>query len=500
MKTKITLVLSMSLFAMTTFAQQADKQVTQKFKDENGMPSLITFNEKSNYKASDSNQIFKEQLGLKPNQDFNLLKTETDELGFTHQKFQLFEQSIKVEFATYTLHSKNGKIVSMSGEFYKDLNTITTAFISEQEAFNKAIEYTGAKQYLWDNAAEAKFMNYQKPTGELVLLPNMSDKKTESVNDNLRLAYKFDIYATKPLSRGDLYIDANNGEVLYFNATIKHIGEFAHGTKCSESHIVDKPSEANTILVAGNAATRYSGTQSIQTLLSGSSYILLDNTRGIGIETKNCNKLASYFSPTSFTDVDNNWTAAEFDNNNKDNAALDAHWGTEKTYDYFKNIHNRNSYDNAGAKIFNFVHYSVNFDNAFWDGQRMTYGDGSGAYFNALTSLDITAHEIGHGICEKTANLAYQKESGALNEGFSDIWAACVEYYAAPTKSTWLIGEDIMFLPGPFALRSMSNPKSYNKPDTFGGTFWSTINCGVPAAGNDYCGVHSNSFSWKIRN
>jgi Zn-dependent metalloprotease len=53
-------------------------------------------------------------------------------------------------------------------------------------------------------------------------------------------------------------------------------------------------------------------------------------------------------------------------------------------------------------------------------------------------------HEIGHAICSNTTNLAYQKESGAMNEAFSDIWGACVEYYAAPSKSTWLIGEDIM--------------------------------------------------------
>jgi len=122
----------------------------------------------------------------------------------------------------------------------------------------------------------------------------------------------------------------------------------------------------------------------------------------------------------------------------------------------------------------------------------MTYGDGSGTYFDALTSLDVAAHEIGHAVCETTANLVYQKESGAMNEGFSDIWAACVEYFAAPTKATWLIGEDIERRAGHAALRSMSDPNAEGQPDTYGGTYWINPNC-TPSSTNDYCGVHTNS-------
>ena len=496
MKKKITSIagiFAMSLFTVTTFAQNADRRVNQKSTSENGLPSLITFNEKSNYKTSDSKKVFQEQLGLKSNQNYSILKTETDQEGFTHQKFQLFEQGIKVEYATYTLHSKNGKIVSMSGETYNSKNTKTTASISAQNAFNKAIAYTGATKYMWDNQAEAQFMNYQKPVGELVLLPNMANQGIENAKDELRLAYKFDIYATAPISRGDLYIDANNGEVLYYNATIKHLGEFAHGHKSGEAHHDNEVSETNSAFVPANAATRYSGTQSIQTLLSGASYILSDNTRGGGMQTYNCKKGTSYTAAVNFTDVNNDWTAAEFANTNKDNAALDAHWGAEKTYDYFSTTHARNSYNNAGAKINSYVHYDNAYDNAFWDGTRMTYGDGSGTYFDALTSLDVAAHEIGHAVCETSANLAYQKESGAMNEGFSDIWGACVEYFAAPAKSTWLIGEDIERRAGYAALRSMSNPKSLSQPDTYGGTNWQLINCGTPTQQNDYCGVHTNS-------
>lgn len=492
---------TLTLFSFVTFAQETNKHVKQKELNSNGIPSLITFNESSNIKNSDVTQIFRDQLGLKTQQSLNSISNEIDELGFNHEKFQLFHKGVKVEFATYSLHSKQGKVMSMSGEFYNFGEVSTTPQISAQDAFTMAKNYTGATSYMWENANEAAKINYQIPVGELVFLPIIDAEVKKGDFDNIKLAYKFDIYASNPVSRGDLYIDANTGEVLFYNATIKHLGEHAHGAKTTKqafSKIIEKPQsfdlfKNSSLLVAANAATRYSGTQQIQTLLSGSSYILSDNTRGGGAQTYNMKKGTNYASAVNFTDVDNNWTAAEFNNTNKDNAALDAHWGAEMTYDYFSVKHARNSYNNAGAKINSYVHYSSNYNNAYWDGSRMTYGDGSGTGgFNALTSLDVAAHEIGHAVCSSTANLAYQKESGAMNEGFSDIWAACVEYYAAPTKQPWLIGEDIEMRSGHVALRSMSNPNAEGQPDTYGGTYWINPSC-TPTQTNDYCGVHTNS-------
>jgi bacillolysin len=483
-----------SMFPLSGFAQKTEKGVSQKNVSENGSPSSITFNEQSTYKGSDYKTVFKDQLGLNENQSFSKIKTESDAKGFTHEKFQLYQQGIKVEFATYTLHSKDGKLASMNGEFYNMKNVKTTASISPQDALNIAISHTGAKEYLWDNPQEALQMGYQKPKGELVFLPSMEEQGTKRTSDKLQLAYKFDIYATNPVSRGDLYIDANTGVVLFYNATIKHLGKYAHGNSKATTENTQKATATSKItFVAANAATRYSGTQSIQTLLSGSSYILSDNTRGNGVQTFNMKKGTNYSTAVNFTDTDNNWTAAEFNNTNKDNGAFDAHWGAEKTYDYWSTVHGRNSYDNAGAAIKSYVHFDNAYDNAYWNGSVMTYGDGSGTYFDVLTSIDVAAHEIGHAVCEKTANLAYQKESGAMNEAFSDIWGACIEYYAAPTKSTWLIGEDIERRAGHAALRSMSNPKAEGQPDTYGGTNWKVINCGTPTQANDYCGVHTNS-------
>ncbi|WP_136669107.1 M4 family metallopeptidase [Flavobacterium sp. H122] len=476
-------VMALSLFTLSAFAQETDKLVSKKEKNGNGTPAFIAFKESANYKSSDAGVIFKEQLGLKENQKFSKIKGEADGLGFTHEKYQLFHKGIKVEFATYSIHSKNGKVNSMNGEFYNIGDVNTNPSLNASAALQRAMAHSGATEFLWDNFAEASMMNYAKPKGELVLLP---------VDNTVKLAYKFDIYTSKPLSRGDVYVDAQSGQVLFYNATIKHLGEHSHGKNITKTNSLDL-FKSPSIVVAANAATRYSGTQTIQTLLSGSSYILHDNTRGGGMQTYNMNKGTNYSSAVNFTDADNNWTAAEFNNTNKDNAALDAHWGAEKTYDYFSTVHSRNSYNNAGAKINSYVHYSSSYNNAYWDGSRMTYGDGSGTGgFNALTSLDVAAHEIGHAVCSYTADLAYQKESGAMNEGFSDIWAACVEFYAAPTKQPWLIGEDIEMRSGHVALRSMSNPNAEGQPDTYGGTYWINPNC-TPTQSNDYCGVHTNS-------
>ncbi|MCC9017674.1 M4 family metallopeptidase [Flavobacterium lipolyticum] len=481
-------------FSVSGFAQNTDKRVSQKNVSENGQPSLITFSDKSTYRGTDYNTVFKEQLGLKDNQSFSKIKIESDREGFTHEKFQLYEQGIKVEFANYTLHSKDGKLVSMNGEFYALQNVKTTPKLSNKAAFDRAVAYTGAKQYLWENLQDAAAMNYEKPKGELVLLPAMEEQGETRKSDKVRLAYKFDIYATNPVSRGDLYIDAETGKVLFYNATIKHLGEYSHGNKVKTAKAIHQKEDATAkkAFVAANAATRYSGTQVIQTTLSGASYILADATRGLGINTYNMKKGTSYTAAVNFTDADNNWTAAEYNNANKDNGALDAHWGAEKTYDYWSTVHGRNSFDNAGAIIKSYVHYSNAYDNAYWNGSVMTYGDGSGTYFDILTAIDVAGHEIGHAVCTYTANLAYQKESGAMNEAFSDIWGACIEYAAAPTKSIWLIGEDIERRSGHLSLRSMSDPNSEGQPDTYGGTYWINPNC-TPTSSNDYCGVHTNS-------
>jgi vibriolysin len=160
-------------------------------------------------------------------------------------------------------------------------------------------------------------------------------------------------------------------------------------------------------------------------------------------------------------------------------------------YDYYKNIFNRDSYDNAGSTIISSVHYSSNYNNAYWNGSQMVYGDGDGSQFAPLSkALDVDAHELTHAVTERTAALNYSNESGALNEATSDIMGNSVEAYAknagTPNANTWKVGEDI-YTPATSgdALRYMNNPTAdgYSKdyyPERITGTA-------------DNGGVHGNS-------
>ena len=415
-------------------------------------------------------------------------KETSDPSGMKHQRHLQFFKGINIEFGTIITHSINNSVKSINGEIYDASKVNLNPTLNSQNAFQIAINKVNAQKYLWQDPNQADLLDYKKPVGDLVLFPIVKTGK-------VTLAYKFDIYALVPISREEIYIDAHNGQILYSNPIIKHASEL------NETKIQVQNSKKNVSLLTGNASTKYSGARSIETEFSSSlnSYILSDVTRGNGIVTYNCERLINTYQNVHFVDNDNNWTAAEHANSYFDNAALDAHWGAEMTYDFWQTIFNRNSYDDNNAKIKNYVHYqqtASSLSNAFWNGSFMTYGDGA---LKPFTSIDICGHEIGHAVCTHTANLAYQNQSGAINEGYSDIWGACIEHFGrtgsingVPVANVWKIGEDV----ATGALRSMMSPNSKNDPDTFQGTYWYATgdegSC-IPTTANDRCGVHTNS-------
>ncbi len=141
------------------------------------------------------------------------------------------------------------------------------------------------------------------------------------------------------------------------------------------------------------------------------------------------------------------------------------------TYDFYQKAYNRNSIDDNGMRLDSSVHYDVNFDNAFWDGQQMVYGDGDQTIFDRFTKcLDVVGHELTHGVTAATANLDYQDQSGALNESMSDVFGSLVKQMSlgqTADQADWLIGAGL-FMAGiqGTALRSMSNPgTAYDDPN-----------------------------------
>lgn len=144
--------------------------------------------------------------------------------------------------------------------------------------------------------------------------------------------------------------------------------------------------------------------------------------------------------------------------------------GFGATYNFFQTVLGRNGIDNKGARLVGSVHYSTKYNNAMWNGRQMIFGDGDGVIFNGFTDeLDVIGHELGHGVTQYTANLAYQGESGALNESASDVYGIMIKQYQekqSSAQSNWLIGEGILAkgING-VALRSMKAPgTAYDDP------------------------------------
>src|SRR5215469_3235066 len=155
-----------------------------------------------------------------------------------------------------------------------------------------------------------------------------------------------------------------------------------------------------------------------------------------------------------------------------DAATDEAYNGLGATFDFYWTVFQRNSIDNAGMDLIGTVHYSQNYDNAFWNGSQMIFGDGDGHIFNRFTvSVDIMGHELTHGVTAHQANLAYHDQPGALNESISDCFGSMVKQFAASPQQTasqadWLIGAGLL-APGKngVALRSMKAPgTAYDDP------------------------------------
>lgn len=170
-----------------------------------------------------------------------------------------------------------------------------------------------------------------------------------------------------------------------------------------------------------------------------------------------------------------------------DTIANQAHDAAGKVWDYYSSKHSRDSYDGAGAMIKSTVHYSRNYVNAFWNGTQMVYGDGDGVQSSALTVLDVVGHEITHAVTERSSNLTYANESGALNEAMSDIFGASIEAFRdnAVSANTWKIGEECWTpaTPGD-SLRQMDDPGLYGDYDYYPTRYTGT---------SDNGGVHWNS-------
>ncbi|MEV8590653.1 M4 family metallopeptidase [Streptomyces sp. NPDC051180] len=237
------------------------------------------------------------------------------------------------------------------------------------------------------------------------------------------------------------------------------VGGLQHDGTPNELHVVtDAKSGAKLFewqaIETGVGNTMYSGQV---TLGTAPSYTLTDTGRG-NHKTYDLNGGTSG-TGTLFSNTTDTWGNGL--PSNRATAGADAHYGAALTWDYYKNVHGRSGIRGDGVGAYSRVHYGNAYVNAFWSDSCfcMTYGDGTGNT-KPLTSIDVAAHEMTHGVTSNTAGLVYSGESGGLNEATSDIFAAAVEFYAnnASDPGDYLVGEKIDIRGNGTPLRYMDKP------------------------------------------
>lgn len=229
-------------------------------------------------------------------------------------------------------------------------------------------------------------------------------------------------------------------------------------------------------------------------------------------------KRRTVYDAENGTDLPGTLVRGEGDPPSQDVAVNEAYDGSGATYDLYHDIYERNSIDDKGLRLDSTVHYDVRYDNAFWNGDQMVYGDGDGRLFNRFTiAIDVIGHELTHGVTQYEAALNYRNESGALNESFSDVFGSLVKQRSlnqTADQADWLIGEGLLAagVQG-IALRSMKapgtayddpilgkDPQPANYKDLYRGTADNGgvhINSGIPNRAFYLAAVAIGGYAWE---
>ncbi|AZU60294.1 M4 family metallopeptidase [Neobacillus mesonae] len=425
-----------SIPAINVLAKQVDSnvvnsvQASKKWNEKASVPLFVKERMAEKFSSSTPsnalNYLKKNEgkTGIKnPDKKLKVKDTQKDKLGMTHVRFNQSINGVNVEGSEVIVHfNKDHEVVSVNGRVNQTIDEAavdTTATLSSDAALKKAMSSVNAP-------AELTY----EPTTELVVYPFEGENHT---------AYKVNVnFMGDEPGNWFVFVDAKTGEVVdKYNGlmhademkTQKGAGKGVHGAH-RELHIsqVKDPQSGTKFALADYA---HEGLEGILTYDAKNDNIASNDTLYVG-------------------------DSASF-KGDYDRALVDAHYNSEKVYDYYLNEHGRNSLDGNGMAIISRVHYGNNYNNASWNGRWMTYGDGDGEFMISLSAgLDVAAHEMTHGVITHSANLVYRNQPGALNESFADVFGALVD------DKDWEMGEDIMApaakANGTTVLRSLSNP------------------------------------------
>ncbi|SFB08279.1 bacillolysin [Lentibacillus halodurans] len=382
--------------------------------------------ESSAANAQDYLEKHSSQTGIQnARENLKVKDVQEDDLGMTHVRFDQVKNGVKVEGAEIIVHyNEDREPVSVNG-YHNPQAAKETIDTAPELTSKKAVD--AAKSSV--NAPED--MKYD-PETELVIYPH---------DDQHYLAYKVNItYLGDQPANWFVMVDAKNGQVIDQYNTIAAVdGDFHKGV--GTGYWGDQRELHTTRVTQPRESTLF--------VLQDESH---DELEGIYTYDADTDELV--------TNQSSSWKAEDL------RPAVDAHYNSEKVYDYYVEEHDRNSLDDEGMPIISYVNYGTDFNNAFWNGRHMTYGNGDGSYMVPLSAgLDVAAHEMTHGVITHSANLVYRNQPGALNESFADIFGALVD------EEDWEIGENIMGpgaeADGRVSLRSLSDPSKYDVNDEY---------------------------------
>lgn len=411
-------------------AEPIHVQAQKTFQEKANVPIFVKEKQTSTYKSSNAanalDYLSKKEstLGIKnPKQNLKVKSIEKDDLGMTHVRFEQTKNNVPVDGAEIVVHfDKDNQVVSVNGHVNQlalnDTKLTTNSSVSEDFAIKVA-------------------KSSVKAPLELAFDP-ITDKVVYPFEGKNYVAYKINLsFLGDEPGNWFVYVDANTGKVIDKINALLH----ANNVKKEQHDGVGRGVHAELRHLHITKEIER-GKPAVFKLYDESH----ENLEGIYTMDYNTGEIISNPS-SSFKD-------------HYQKPAVDAHYNSEKVYDYYLEEHGRNSLDGNGMAILSYVHVGTNYNNAFWNGQFMAYGDGDGEFMVPLSAgLDVAAHEMTHGVITHTANLQYRFQSGALNESFADVFGALID------EDDWEMGEDIMApaakAEGRNALRSLSNPDQY---------------------------------------
>jgi Zn-dependent metalloprotease len=463
-----------------------------------------------------------------PTKEFEIKLTTNDELGIRHIRLRQLWQGVPVHGAEAILHEKGGKFYLFNGRYHPSPKLADVVPTIQMEAASQiALAHISEKEVV-------------KPLteGDLQLLAMPQQTKAELViyhkNKTPHLAWHVTVVPNLA-ARYSYFVDAKTGEVLNYHSELCKIAGHFHdcglriadcglGEATPSNHSFEKmarnaqpdvnPTASNPKSeirnpksldpdgpATANANDLFGQSRLINTYQVSNTFFMIDASQTMfnngqsafpnepvgviwTIDAESTSPENDNFGAIHITSGNNNW------NNPK---AVSAHYHAEKAYDYFKNTFNRNSINGQGGNIVSLINVvesdGAQMDNAFWNGQAMFYGNGDQAFTAPLQkALDVSGHEMSHGVIQATANLEYLNESGALNESFADVFGAMID------RDDWKMGEDLtntQFFPTG-ALRDLSDP--HNGGNDLNDNGWQPAHYNERYQGDeDNGGVHINS-------